>query len=527
MNNIPESGQSSDNKKVLDCAASPFSLSDRPVQPSNDGLLVRTATEAESEENVENHDLIRSITWSALCQKLTLPELSGACGDFGTLIPLLVAMARNRTIYLAPTLFLSGIVHIVTGCYWDIPIPLQPMKAIASLAIAQELTRTQVTVAGVGMGVCFLLLSVKNMIDIVNRWIPISVIGGLQLGVGWKLALKGIKLIQGLPWWFVSSIDCITMSVLCGLLCLYGLKRGPQTVQQIQSVADTPMSIRTFCKSCWTQPPVGIVLFLIGISLATVQLVRHDQDAETQVVTSEPLITNALRDVNSVDWRIGILSGTLTQLPLTTLNSCLSLCLLAQTLFPTHKSHCVSRRSICISIGLVNCCLCPLGMMPTCHGAGGLAAQHRLGASSGVSMIILGLFKIFMGLMASQGLLLRVLDALPVSVLGVLLVLAGHELGATGVIKVATTYLGREGNRSDSGEDAMVVCMITALVIVGTGHTHVGALCGWIACAIYGGGEIPFRSCCSFRRDEHIDLEVLENANSRGEYSRIEHRSDA
>ena len=54
---------------------------------------------------------------------------------------------------------------------------------------------------------------------------------------------------------------------------------------------------------------------------------------------------------------------------------------------------------------------------------------------------------------AHEGSLVKLLDALPISILGILLVLAGHELALTGV---------------------------RGVVIVGTGKTHVGALCaGW------------------------------------------------
>lgn len=110
-------------------------------------------------------------------------------------------------------------------------------------------------------------------------------------------------------------------------------------------------------------------------------------------------------------------------------------------------------------------------MMPTCHGAGGLAGQHRLGANTGLFMVALGVFKILLGLMATQGLLLSVLDALPISVLGILVILAGHELAASGVIKVAkeASLVGpTEDNRnaSSAGEDGMVVCLITGLVRV-------------------------------------------------------------
>jgi len=155
-------------------------------------------------------------------KRLTATELSGSCGDFGTLLPLLVALAKDRKIYLAPTLLGTGIVHILNGFYWDVPMPLQPMKSIASLAIAGELSRLQVTVAGVGMGILFLGPMVC-LIDGLNKWIPKSVIGGLQLGVGWKLAIKGIHIVQDLEWW-KNDLDCVLFSLVGGLLCLYWLK---------------------------------------------------------------------------------------------------------------------------------------------------------------------------------------------------------------------------------------------------------------------------------------------------------------
>jgi hypothetical protein len=447
-------------------------------------------------------------------------EISGSCGDFGTLIPLLVAMARGRTIYLAPTLFLSGVAHLITGWYWDLPMPLQPMKAIASLAIAQELTRVQVTTAGMGMGVCFLLICIrKDTIEVLNRWIPPCVIGGLQLGVGWKLALKGIHMIQALPWWFTtsSSFDCITLGIICSLLCLYGLRRKNNNNNNER--ATTSMSM---CRILlFQQPPVGIILFLLGIILAFVHLgtTNEDDDDDDDTIT-EPLVVNALRDVTWEDWRIGLLSGTLTQLPLTMLNSCLSVCMLAHTLFPLHRAQRVSRRSVCVSIGLINSLLCPLGMMPTCHGAGGLAGQHRLGANSGTSMVVLGLFKICMGIVASQGYLLRVLDALPVSILGVLLALAGHELATTGIITVARASSSLSSSRDNDSrkEDEMAVCLLTALVILGTGHAHIGAICGWIAYAIYAGRN----ALGNDDSDEHDPTVSNMPFNERGQYTPLQ-----
>ena len=488
------------------------------------GEDIRLTLEEDENDHNDEDRLLASTTstsrwwWS---KNLSLLEVSGSCGDFGTLIPLLVALARQRSIYLAPTLLGTGVVHIVNGIYWDIPMPLQPMKSIAALAIAQELSREQVITAGMGMGVLFLILGCfKGVIECLHRWIPKSLIGGLQLGVGWKLALKGIHMIQELPWW--GALDGIVWSVVCSILCLYWLRRQtvvPSTIQSRRSESDHDIeeeeeeeeehqqeqqtSSTSICyKKLFHQPPVGLYLFGLGLLLAGIQLSFFDEkdgNGDPNIIENEDkeaFVVNALKNVSWDDWRVGLLHGTLPQLPLTTLNSCLSVCLLAQTLYPDRGGEVqpiLSRRSVCLSIGMMNLFLCPLGCMPNCHGAGGLAGQHRLGARRGVSMIVLGCFKIFLSILAHQGALLVVLDALPVSILGVLLVLAGNELAATGVrssvILCCNNTSSCEEERDRNNEDASImICLITALLIVGTEKTHVGAICGWITFMIYGNG---------------------------------------
>ncbi|KAI6860443.1 hypothetical protein KC334_g21307, partial [Hortaea werneckii] len=65
-----------------------------------------------------------------------LSELSGALGDVGTLLPLMIAMTLTNTIDLPTTLVFSGLTNILTGVVYGIPLPVQPMKAIASVAIS-------------------------------------------------------------------------------------------------------------------------------------------------------------------------------------------------------------------------------------------------------------------------------------------------------------------------------------------------------------------------------------------------------
>ena len=71
-------------------------------------------------------------------RNLTASELSGSLGDLGTFIPLTVALARDRKISLAPALFWAGASNVVTGCLWDVPMCVQPMKSIAAVALADD-----------------------------------------------------------------------------------------------------------------------------------------------------------------------------------------------------------------------------------------------------------------------------------------------------------------------------------------------------------------------------------------------------
>ena len=70
--------------------------------------------------------------------------------------------------------------------------------------------------------------------------------------------------------------------------------------------------------------------------------------------------------------RAGILRAGLPQLPLTTLNSVISVSQLAGELFPGRGA---SPAAVSVAVGLMNAGGGWLGAMPCCCGAGGLAAQ--------------------------------------------------------------------------------------------------------------------------------------------------------
>ena len=556
--------------------------------------------------------------------QLTTSEISGSLGDLGTLIPLTVSLARSRSILLTPALFLGGLANVLTGYAWDVPVCVQPMKSIAAVAISEGLRREAVTAAGICTGSLVFVLGVTNLIEWVNVIVPRPVVSGLQAGVGFRLAGRGIRDVSGLGW--ADGPDCVLTALVLAAMCLYWLRekerpprpsslpagggggvvdRSGNVVAVVPTPADrgsdgrrggTDPNRRIACRVDVEEHPVGVYLFLLGSILAAVELYSSSSSSSSSGASTydlplrffgSPVVVWAMNTVTGEDWEVGFLQGALPQLPLTTLNSVISVCALAHSLYPEkrrtprsrgrrgdddgnrHRSQdddddggaqgtsssprrcrrcrpkenrnrnrnrnddddVISRREMSISVGLMNVILCPLGAMPNCHGAGGLAGQHRLGARHGSSVAFLGLCKMIASTLFGSS-LLTLLDAFPVSVLGVMLTIAGQELAVTGFTMLVSSAYDRsdayerrmdvaddddggggEGAREGAASRRMrrrkmtlrrdaVVMTITAVVIVSTGMTHVGAASGWAAHMIYGEGTSDFMRWVRARRTE-------------------------
>lgn len=64
----------------------------------------------------------------ATLRESPLGEVSGALGDLGTLLPLMIALAAQGSIALDSTLVFSGLFNVLTGAVFGVPLPVQPMK---------------------------------------------------------------------------------------------------------------------------------------------------------------------------------------------------------------------------------------------------------------------------------------------------------------------------------------------------------------------------------------------------------------
>lgn len=320
--------------------------------------------------------------------RFDLGEASGALGDLGTFVPLVAALVAVCHLDLGSVLLFAGICNILSGVFFRQPIPVQPMKAIAAVGIAEAISPGAIAAAGLLAGGIVLVLGLTGLVRIVERHIPSPVVRGIQLGVGLKLLIKGIGMIGPMDW----ALD------------------GP--------VVATVAAAFVLITGRWSRFPSALFLFAAGVVMMLI--------AKPEILEQVGFgWDGAALVIPSVDeWRDGFLRGAVPQLPLTLLNSVIAVCALSGDLFP---GRAVGARQMAVSVGLMNVVGCWFGAMPMCHGSGGLAGQHRFGARTGGSVVMLGVAKILVAVLLGSGAMV-LLDAYPMSILGVLLCFAGVEL---------------------------------------------------------------------------------------------------
>ncbi|MGM0425438.1 MAG: putative sulfate/molybdate transporter [Thermodesulfobacteriota bacterium] len=70
-------------------------------------------------------------------------ELAGSLDDLGTLLPIAIAMVLVNGLKPLGLFFSIGIFYIISGVYFGVTVPVQPMKVIGAYAIATALTADQ------------------------------------------------------------------------------------------------------------------------------------------------------------------------------------------------------------------------------------------------------------------------------------------------------------------------------------------------------------------------------------------------
>jgi hypothetical protein len=124
--------------------------------------------------------------------RFNLQEVAGAVGDYGTLIPIVLGMALVSDIKLGPVLLCFGAWYIITGVYYKMPVPVEPMKAIGAIVIAERPSTGAIAASGIVLGVFFLAFGYFGGMKSLQQRVPRSVIRGIQMGLALILARTAI-----------------------------------------------------------------------------------------------------------------------------------------------------------------------------------------------------------------------------------------------------------------------------------------------------------------------------------------------
>ncbi|MFP4040947.1 MAG: putative sulfate/molybdate transporter [Desulfosudaceae bacterium] len=343
-------------------------------------------------------------------------ELAGSLGDLGTLLPIAIAMVLFNGLS-ALGLFLSvGVFYIISGVYFGITVPVQPMKVIGAYAIATAMSPEQILASSLLLGIFLLIIGLTGAIDLIRKATPQSVIRGVQLSTGALLISGGVRFIIG-----TSQYQALQQAVEPHL--------------SIQSLGALPISLVIGVIAAITilllldnkKFPAGLIVVAGGLAAGLVLGARFTPGGSGFGFALPEILPFGFPE--KADFTFALFALVLPQLPMTLGNAVLAYTDLSKEYFGDRSSR-VTNRKACVSMALANFLSFSLGGMPLCHGAGGLAAHYRFGARTAGSNLLIGVIFVALAVLLGEN-IVRLFNLLPMSILGALLIFAGAQLTLT------------------------------------------------------------------------------------------------
>ncbi|GBC76659.1 Guanine/hypoxanthine permease GhxP [bacterium HR08] len=315
-------------------------------------------------------------------------EWAGAFGDLGTDFPLVVGVTLAAGLDSTSALTMFGLMQILTGLWYRLPMPVQPLKAMAALVITQKISGSVLYGAGLAIGALMLLLSISGVVDWLARIVPKSVVRGIQFGLGLQLAILALReYVQA------DGPRGLTLAVVGFLLTVVLLGNRKY--------------------------PAALFLVLIGLAYSLTFEVPTSALVEGLGVGWPKFHVPGWSDILA-----GFLILALPQIPLSLGNSILATRQVLDDLFPERR---ITVRQIGMTYALMNLVNPFFGGIPTCHGSGGVAGHYTFGARTGGSVIIEGALYMLLGLFFGRGFDM-IVKVFPLPILGVILFFEGLAL---------------------------------------------------------------------------------------------------
>jgi hypothetical protein len=350
-------------------------------------------------------------------------ELAGAFGDIGTDLPLVVGMILAAGLHSASVLVMFGLMQFFTALTYRMPIPVQPLKAVAVIVITQHIAPGVLYGGGLAIGIAMLLLTITGGIDWLARVVPRAVVRGLQLGLGLQLATLALgKYVQQDG----SRGYLLAAAAFLSIIAFFGNRRFPPA--------------------------------LFAIALGVVYAIVFKLDSSV-IASSFGFSLPRVQTVSLENMVSGFILLAIPQIPLSLGNSILATRQVAEDLFPERQ---ITIRKLSFTYATMNLVNPWFGGVPTCHGSGGLAGHYTFGARTGGSLIIYGSIFLIIGLFFASG-FQQVVEVFPLPVLGVLLFFE-----ALALIRLV------RGEASDAG--SFFIVLLVGLIASGVPYGYAIAL---------------------------------------------------
>lgn len=350
--------------------------------------------------------------------KRWLQDASASVADLGVLAPIAIALMLGNGFDAGTILVGVGALYLAAGLYFKVPVPVQPIKAAAAIAIARELSAETLAAAGVLLGIALILIAATGASKLLVKAFATPIVRGLQLGVGAILIRTAIDMAGGYQPTSLSVAGAVALALIV-----------------------TGRSARRY--------PIALGLVLGALAYS---LLSSGQVPAWDLALWRPDLNQEVFDLSTLGSALVLL--VIPQIPLTLGNAVVAVVDLEHRYFPLEAKR-VDARTVSYSAGVANVATGVLTGMPMCHGSGGLTAHYRAGARSYRMNVIIGSFLLCVGLFLGPT-ALAVMALLPLPVLAGFLAftgvfhsslaasLRGSDLGVAvvmGLVGVVTTNL--------------------------------------------------------------------------------------
>lgn len=299
-------------------------------------------------------------------------EVTGAIGDSITVLPLVVALALLTPASLPHLLAGFAVFQAVWGIYYSLPLSVEPMKALAGLAIAGAISYGDLVAAGLLAGLLLLVAGRTGLLSTIATHVGDPVVRGVQFAVACLLVVAAFDLVAAAP--EVAGVGLVVVGAVALI----------------------------------SRRAVALVVLAVGALWAgtTTGIPAPALPSLTAFPGGSPTLSG------------GAIEGLAAQLAMTVGNAAVATSLLLSDLYDAD----VSPDELADSMGMMNLAAVPLGAVPMCHGSGGLAGKHAFGARTATANLVAS--ALYAGLALFAGLLV----AFPMALLGVLLCVVAASL---------------------------------------------------------------------------------------------------